>query len=241
MSLNKKILIFLSIVVIAGFVILYIYKTFGITAIQKIVGKTNVAEVVSLYGPSVRKTLRPYFLRAGINYPPRSITLIAIKNISLLEVWASNSSGKYSKVKVYRIKKLSGESGPKLREGDRQVPEGIYKINYLNANSSYHLSMKINYPNAFDLKKAKLDNRINPGSDIFIHGKAVSIGCLAMGDKAIEELFVLAHDVKIANMSVIIVPHDFRKLPFVLTENSSFKPLWKKELYLNISKELNKY
>jgi len=68
----------------------------------------------------------------------------------------------------YRITAASGTAGPKLREGDRQVPEGIYRIVGLNPNSRYHLSMKLDYPNAFDRHQAARDGRARPGSDIFI-------------------------------------------------------------------------
>ena len=70
--------------------------------------------------------------------------------------------------------------------------------------------MKLNYPNEFDLAHAKIEGRTKPGSNIFIHGKAVSIGCLAMGDKTIEELFILANDVGINNITVVISPLDPR-------------------------------
>jgi murein L,D-transpeptidase YafK len=74
------------------------------------------------------------------------------------------------------MKRASGKAGPKLREGDGQVPEGIYRIDGLNPNSSYHLSLKLNYPNDFDLEQARTEGRTELGGDIFIHGKAVSIG-----------------------------------------------------------------
>lgn len=89
---------------------------------------------------------------------------------------------------TYRIAKQSGGPGPKRKEGDRQVPEGFYRIEGLNPKSSYHLSLRLNYPNASDLERA--DPKA-PGSDIYIHGKAVSIGCLAMTDPIIEELYTL--------------------------------------------------
>lgn len=87
----------------------------------------------------------------------------------------------------------SGGPGPKLREGDLQVPEGVYRLTAFNPNSSYHLSLRVDYPNAEDRAAedravARSDRRTSLGGDIFIHGKAVSIGCLAIGDPGIEEL-----------------------------------------------------
>ena len=90
---------------------------------------------------------------------------------------------------------LRGASGPKIQRGDKQVPEGVYGISYLNPNSAYHLSLGVNYPNAFDREMAAKDGRKNLGGDIMIHGKNVSSGCLAVGDEPAEELFVLAAEV----------------------------------------------
>lgn len=137
-------------------------------------------------------------------------------------------------VNAVAITAASGKSGPKLREGDRQVPEGVYKLVGLNPNSSYHLSMKLNYPNEFDRYWANKEGRTNPGSDIFIHGKAVSIGCIAVGDDAIEELFYIVHKVGIEKVKVVISPRDPRKN--ALAGNSD-SPEWTEELYKNIESE----
>jgi murein L,D-transpeptidase YafK len=71
--------------------------------------------------------------------------------------------------------------------------------------------MKLNYPNSFDLQHAGREDRTKPGSNIFIHGRTASIGCLAMGDPAIEELFVLVQKVGHEHVLVLISPHDARK------------------------------
>ena len=126
--------------------------------------------------------------------------------------------------------------GPKLKQGDRQVPEGIYHISRLNPNSNYHLSMKVDYPNQFDRDHAIDDGRTDLGGDIFIHGKAVSAGCLAMGDAAIEELFVLSAQVGTDNIRVIIAPSDPRLRPLDTTHPSL--PLWTTELYEEITREI---
>jgi murein L,D-transpeptidase YafK len=96
--------------------------------------------------------------------------------------------------------------------------------------------MRINYPNEFDLFHAEEEGRTEPGSDIFIHGWAVSIGCLAMGDETIEELFVLTAKVGAENVKVVVAPHDPRTYPL---ETSAQLPLWTTELYSNISREIN--
>lgn len=112
--------------------------------------------------------------------------------------------------RIYPMTAFSGTLGPKLREGDGQIPEGVYGISYLNPNSSYYLSLKVTYPNASDMARAKADGRTNLGGDIMIHGKAVTIGCVPVGDDAIEDIFYLANAVGINNVSVIIAPYDMR-------------------------------
>lgn len=145
----------------------------------------TVADIIELYGASADADLQPEFAAAGAAYPPASLTFIALKQEKSLEIWAPGGRNQVL-VSTYPILAASGGPGPKLREGDRQVPEGLYRLAGLNPNSSFHLSMKINYPNEFDLHHAAAEGRTSPGSDIFIHGREASIGCLAMGDPAIE-------------------------------------------------------
>ena len=131
------------------------------------------------------------------------------KNERRVAVWArSGTSWRF--IRNYPILAASGHAGPKLRQGDLQVPEGVYRIEHLNPNSSYHLSMKVSYPNAFDRRMAARDGRTRLGGDIFIHGKDVSIGCVALGDRAIEELFTLVAETGHAKVKVIIAPNDLR-------------------------------
>lgn len=194
-------------------------------------GQRTVEDVLFDYGPYVRNQLLPDFARAGVSYPPQAITLLALKGERRLELWARND-GPFRHVRDFDIQAASGVKGPKLRQGDRQVPEGIYRIVSFNPNSNYHLSMKLNYPNEFDLYHAQMEGRSNPGSDIFIHGRAVSIGCLAMGDEAIEQLFVLAAHTGMENIRVVIAPHDPRALP--LSPDDPDLPPWTPDLYAMI-------
>ncbi|MCJ8273014.1 MAG: L,D-transpeptidase family protein [Psychrosphaera sp.] len=197
----------------------------------KIVGKKTVTEVVKLYGEAANHRLQTAFTQVGVSFPPKKLALLAVKQDKTLELWAANDGG-WKQIKTYPVLAASGKLGPKLNEGDRQVPEGIYSISGLNPNSSYHLSMKLNYPNNFDAKWAAEEGRLAPGSNIFIHGKAVSIGCLAMGDSAIEELFILTNKVGSGQVKVIIAPTDPRTAK--LQPVQSAKP-WVFALYKNIS------
>ena len=231
--------LFVFVFVIGMLVGTYVFaRGLWVPVAQKILGKKTSEEVVQLYGKRARAKIMPYFTKAKISYPPKKVTLLAMKEEKLLEVWASNG-GDYAFIRAYNIQKLSGKEGPKLREGDRQVPEGKYNIVGLNPNSSYHLSMKLNYPNEFDLLHAKNEDRTEPGTNIFIHGKSVSIGCLAMGDKTIEELFVLSKDVGINNLTVVISPYDPRVKG--LTYLGKPQPKWVGELYMQIEKTYGQY
>ena len=201
-------------------------------------GRT-VADVVRALGPQARARLQPHFERAGVAYPPRTATFVALKAERRFELWAEDARGQHF-VREYEIQAASGRLGPKLVEGDLQVPEGLYRVLFLNPTSSYHLSMKLDYPNAFDRRQAARDGRTQLGGDIFIHGRAVSIGCIALGDPAIEELFVLAHDVGVPRLKAVLAPRDFRRQR---PDAAGLRPdlPWLPELYAQLERELRKY
>lgn len=198
----------------------------------------TVQERIDEYGEPVQKRLRPLFEKNGVAYPPTRITLIGLKEEKRLELWASNADGPMRWIKTYPIKAASGGPGPKLREGDRQVPEGIYAIESLNPNSRYHLSLRINYPNSFDRAQAKKEGRSHLGGDIMIHGKAVSIGCLAMGDPAAEEIFLLGALTGVENIQVLLCPVDLRHRDFPPPATA---PAWTTEVYHALKTALQNY
>ena len=179
------------------------------TVKHRLMGRRTVGDVIRLYGAAAESRLTPSFEKAGIAYPPEKAVLLAFKKEARLELWAGRGSN-LAHIRDYPILAASGGPGPKRQEGDRQVPEGVYRIEGLNPNSGYHLSMKVNYPNERDQTAAAAEDRGNLGGDIFIHGSNVSIGCLAMGNPAIEELFTLAAKTGYANVEVLIAPCDFR-------------------------------
>ena len=229
--------IFVGIVALLVVVAFYRYgRSIWVPTYQAFAGQRTVTEVLNEIGPSARQRLKKYFVTANAKFPPESVTLLALKDSAQLELWVGSEQS-LTYIRTYVIQALSGKLGPKLREGDRQVPEGIYKIEGLNPNSRYHLSMKLNYPNAFDLRHAADEGRTEPGTNIFIHGKAVSIGCLAMGDSAIEELFVLAADSGRENIRVVISPTDPRITPL----SNADERAWVDELYRDISLQFEKY
>lgn len=202
-------------------------------------GRWTVADRVAQYGGQARARLVPHCAAANVAYPPTRVTFIGLKHEKRLEVWATDTDGIWRHVRDYPILAASGKLGPKLREGDGQVPEGLYKIESLNPNSRYHLSLRVNYPNADDRARGKADGRQQLGGDIMIHGKAASAGCLAMGDEAAEDLFVLAAEVGISKMDVILSPVDFRVRP--LPEPVPPLPAWIGERYVAIRQALVRF
>ncbi len=105
-----------------------------------------------------------------------------------LEIWIKpKASLKFKLLKRYPICSYSGKLGPKLKEGDKQAPEGFYRVkkSSLNPNSSYHLSFNLGFPNRYDRANGRT------GSYLMIHGNCVSIGCYAMGDRNIEDIYTL--------------------------------------------------
>lgn len=196
-----------------------------------------MAERVAEYGPAVRARLAPAFLEAGVAYPPRRVLLLGFKQERQLEVWGAGEDDRLKLLKTYPILGASGRIGPKLQEGDRQVPEGFYSIESLNPNSLFHLALRVNYPNEHDRARAKAEGRTHLGGDIMIHGSTSSVGCLAMGNEAAEDLFVLAAETGIQNTSVILSPVDFRVRD--LPGDVPALPVWTNELYAQIRAALS--
>ncbi|HEX6739457.1 MAG TPA: L,D-transpeptidase family protein, partial [Vicinamibacteria bacterium] len=194
----------------------------------------SVADVVRTLGPAARARLEPHFAHAAVAYPPAHVTFIILKEERRLELWAGPAPTGQRRVRSYEILAASGRAGPKLRQGDLQVPEGSYRVLWLNPNSAYHLSLKLDYPNAFDRAQARADRRVELGGDIFIHGRAVSIGCVAIGDPGIEELFVLAAEVTPARVRTLVAPHDFRRR----APPSAVDPPWVAGLYRDLAHDL---
>ena len=199
----------------------------------------TVGDRVAEFGDVVRARLEPHFRAAGVSYPPERVTLLGFKKERVLEVYAASKETPFRFIRSYPILAASGLPGPKLREGDRQVPEGIYRVRELNPNSRFHLSLWLDYPNGHDRLRAATEQRGNLGGEIMIHGNAVSRGCLAMGDAAAEDLFVLAALIGIQNVQVILSPIDFRSSTFVSLPGDS--PAWTADLYEQIKRALKPY
>ena len=162
---------------------------------------------------AARSRVRERFERAGITYPPARVVLLGLKDERRVEVYAGPADDALRRIADYPVLAASGSLGAKLREGDRQVPEGVYPVESLNPNSRFHVALRVGYPSGFDREMARRDGRANLGGDIMIHGGAASIGCLAIGDPAAEELFVLAAATGLEIVTVVLSPVDLRVRP----------------------------
>lgn len=197
----------------------------------------SVYDRVAQYGYPARRRLAPYLRAAGVDYPPQTVVLVAFKWEKRLELYAGNTPDDLKFIRYYDVLAASGSVGPKLREGDRQVPEGIYRFTQLNPNSSFHLSLKVDYPNTFDRMMGKVENRRNLGGQIFIHGGSESAGCLAVSNSVAEELFTLVAQTGLANASIILSPVDLRREPPPNPLDHDV-PVWTPHLYAIIQRAL---
>lgn len=202
-------------------------------------GPHTVDERVARFGTGVATRLQPAFAEAGLHYPPHEVAYLAFKDQRVLEVYGRNASSEpWRYVQRYVVQGASGRLGPKLVEGDHQVPEGVYRAEFLNPNSRFHLSIRLNYPNAFDRQMAAADGREQLGGDIMIHGSSSSVGCLAMGDQAAEDLFVLSALVTKERTRIVVSPTDFR---LANSRVDVSVPPWVSRLYESLRVELAQY
>lgn len=131
------------------------------------------------------------------------VYLRVFKREQELEVWArGEGDARFSRLRTYPVCRVSGELGPKREEGDEQIPEGFYGIDLLNPESDYHLSLRVDYPNAVDRVRGKAGSL---GGNIFIHGGCSTIGCVPVTDDWIEELYLIAVEAREAGQRRIPV------------------------------------
>jgi len=151
--------------------------------IQMAEKQSTVDDIIEDYLISAPLSRRLSDLHVKIGDP---VYIRIFKAESLLEVWVRKEGG-YQHLKDYFICAYSGDLGPKVKEGDKQSPEGFYRVGkqQLNPHSKFHLSFNLGYPNAYDRAHKRT------GSFLMVHGNCVSIGCYAMTDAKIEEIYAL--------------------------------------------------
>lgn len=147
---------------------------------------------------------------AGVK-PGMPVHIRIYKLESDIELWVQKN-GRFERFATYPICMWSGRLGPKLKEGDRQAPEGFYTVtkDALNPNSVEHLSFNLGFPNAYDQAKGRT------GSFLMVHGGCASIGCYAVTDGVVDELWAFV-TAALDNGQTRIPVHVF---PFRMTEKN---------------------
>jgi len=161
------------------------------------------------------------------NMPLESPMLVRLfKQEAELEVWKQDAGGRYELLKTYPICRWSGELGPKVKEGDRQAPEGFYPITpaQMNPNSQFYLSFNMGYPNAYDKAWGRT------GSQLMVHGDCSSRGCYAMTDDQISEIYALAREAFFGGQRAFQVqayPFRMTAANFAKHRNNPNIPFWR--------------
>lgn len=148
-------------------------------------------------------SIKREFQSRNLPFPPDKIFLRIFKEEKSLELWVKKTTGNsFALLKQFSICATSGRPGPKRREGDGQIPEGMYHIELFNPTSQFYLSLRLNYPNQSD---RILGDHAHPGGDIYIHGSCATIGCIPISDAGIKELYLIAMEARSRGQSQIPV------------------------------------
>ena len=189
----------------------------------------NTDEVSLATNAKANQPVTPKLVAAMVekNMDLQSPILVRLfKQEAELEVWKQDRSGRFALLKTYPICRWSGDLGPKVREGDRQAPEGFYSISpgQMNPQSAYYLSFNTGYPNAFDRSLGRT------GSELMVHGDCSSRGCYAMTDEQIAEIYSLGRESFFGGQRAF----QFQAYPFHMTavnmakhRNNPNMPFWR--------------
>jgi murein L,D-transpeptidase YafK len=212
----------------------------GRTQFRALVTSVALAASVALAGCNSDEISLANNAKANQPVPPKLVADMTAKDMDMnspilvrlfkteaeLEVWKQNRSGQFALLKTYPICRWSGDLGPKVREGDRQAPEGFYSITpgQMNPQSAYYLSFNTGYPNAFDKALGR------SGSQLMVHGDCSSRGCYAMTDEQIAEIYSLGRESFFGGQRAF----QFQAYPFKMTpvnmakhRNNPNMPFWK--------------
>jgi len=146
-------------------------------------------------------TLKDRAKAVSAPWPPREVFVRACKHDQdggkgHVEVFVGNARAPLVPFLRHPLCALSGAMGPKRQEGDLQIPEGFYGITALNPRSTFHLSLRVDYPNDADRRRGVQRQQTAPlGGDIMVHGDCVTIGCLPIEDEPIEEVYLTVAEV----------------------------------------------
>jgi murein L,D-transpeptidase YafK len=217
------------------------HLTFNRTLLRALITSVALAATGALLaGCEVDEATLATNAKANQPVPPKLLAAMVEKDMDLqspilirlfkqeaeLEVWKQNRSGKFALLKTYPICRWSGDLGPKVREGDRQAPEGFYSISpaQMNPQSAYYLSFNTGYPNAYDRALG------HTGSELMVHGDCSSRGCYAMTDEQIAEIYALGRESFFGGQKAF----QFGAFPFHMTpvnmakhRNNPAMPFWR--------------
>lgn len=187
---------------------------------QTVPSSDRSLEAINRVSASLKKQLEEKGLKWG-----SKIFIRIVKDTKTLEVWSKHKA-KYKKFKTYNICTFSGYLGPKTKEGDNQAPEGFYKIKpaQMNPSSDYHLAFNLGYPNDYDLAHGYT------GSYLMVHGSCVSVGCYAMTDEKIEEIYALmqaAFENGQESIAVHCFPFEMTRQQLNAYKNNKHYDFWK--------------
>ena len=191
--------------------------------VRSLITAAALAAAFALAGCKTENVFQ-YNARANAPIPPQLLAEMEKKNMAKdspmlvrlfkeeaeLEVWKQDQTGRYALLKTYPICRWSGDLGPKIREGDRQAPEGFYAITpgLMNPNSQYYLAFNLGYPNAYDRSHDRT------GAHLMVHGDCSSRGCYAMTDEQISEIFAMGRESFFAGQqSFQVQAYPFRMTP----------------------------
>ena len=176
-------------------------------------------DVIKKQYPLLEKAFKDKSLQFG-----NPIFIRIFKEDEVLEIWVKKDKT-FNLFKTYSICYFSGGLGPKKKKGDGKSPEGFYAVKpkQLNPYSTYHLSFDTGYPNDFDRSNGYT------GSGLMVHGNCVSIGCYAMTDERIEEIYSIVQKAFESGQETI----KLNIFPFRMTEaklashlNSEYHGFW---------------
>jgi murein L,D-transpeptidase YafK len=210
------------------------------TLVRALLASAAVAAAVLLAGCNSDEISLANNAKANQPVPPKLVATVNEKDMDLqspilvrlfkqeaeFEVWKQDRSGKFALLKTYPICRWSGDLGPKIREGDRQAPEGFYTISpgQMNPQSAYYLSFNTGYPNAFDKALGRT------GSQLMVHGDCSSRGCYAMTDEQIAEIYSLGRESFFGGQKAFqLQAYPFRMTPVNMARhrNNPNMPFWR--------------
>lgn len=177
-----------------------------------------------------RETTKVILARANTRYTHgkhfgKPVFIRIFKEDYILELWVQDKDGDWNIIETYDIAGMSGHLGPKKKKGDKQAPEGFYRVTRgaMNPYSSYHLAFNIGYPNKYDRSLGRT------GGHIMIHGSNVSLGCFAMTNGKVEEIYTLVNEAfkaGVKSVPVQIYPFEMTNARMKEERNSPHYKFW---------------